>query len=356
MSWRLVAALLVAVTAGVLGFVAASAGSDERGAKPLLFGFNEDWDTYEKKIRFAAAGGADTIRTVIPWTAVEPRPGVARWKRFDRLYGRMLANHARPLWVLSDAPCWAREIGPERCRAQGPVGFPPAESKLPQFALFAAQIAERYPESVAIESWNEPNLFSFWRSGPDPERAARLTAWVNAGVELVDPGMPVVLGGLSPVVDTVPGTEAAYLEFIRRAYDEVGGGHWDGVAIHPFPSFQRSADPLRDVAAHLDRVRKALRLSAARGTAIWVTEIGISTRGSSIPYSVAEQARGLVRIHRALSRMDDVRAMIVHRLVDLPRRVKSAEAGWGVVRRSGAVKPAYCALARERGNSCEPSR
>ena len=92
-----------------------------------------------------------------------------------------------------------------RIGCSGPImadhfAFPPAENYLPHFSWFAALVAQRYPEAVAIESWNEPNLWAFWRPQPDPGMAARLTAWVNAGVDLVDPGMPVILGGLSPLL------------------------------------------------------------------------------------------------------------------------------------------------------------
>ena len=68
----------------------------------------------------------------------------------------------------------------------------PVEKHLLLAALCAA-LAQRYPEAVAIESWNEPNLWAFWRPQPDPDMAARLTAWVNAGVDLLsgfsDPGV-----------------------------------------------------------------------------------------------------------------------------------------------------------------------
>jgi hypothetical protein len=162
--------------------------------------------------------------------------------------------------------------------------------------------------------------------------------------------MPVVLGGLSPVLIPVEGEQVPYKRFIRHAYAAVGKGHWDGVAIHPFPSFQKSSHYLREVLAHLRRVRNALPRGAA-GTPIWVTEIGLSTEGLR-PYSGADQAKGLVRIYRGLAAEPDVPAVIVHRLIDQPRSLKTAEAGWGIIRRGGRPKPAYCALAAERGERC----
>ncbi|HEX6115799.1 MAG TPA: hypothetical protein VFY99_01780 [Solirubrobacterales bacterium] len=357
-------AIAIAVTAAAAALPAAASASAPElpppapraqpatGAEPY-FGYNEDWFSHRRRIRFVARGGADTIRAVLSWSAVERDPGVYRWGRYDRLYARMLANGVRPLWVLGDAPCWARELAWEACVSHGLAAYPPTASHGDEFGLFAAMVAQRYPEAVAIEGWNEPNLWSFWRPEPAPEFAAWLTAWVNAGVDLVDPSMPVLLGGLSPLLpsELTPPKEVAYGEFLRRAYAAVGPGHWDAVAMHPFPRFQKSVHYLRDIEQHLDRVRRALRGSGDRRAPIWVTEIGLSTEGLR-PYSGAEQARGLVRIYRGLSARGDVPAIIVHRVIDQPKTLKTAESGWGIVRRGGSPKPAYCALAAERGEGC----
>ncbi len=317
------------------------------------FGFNEDWFSNRKRIRFVARGGADTARAVLSWSAVEKEQGQFRWRKYDRLYGRMLANGIRPLWVLGDAPCWARELAWEDCASQGLVAHPPTPSHADDFALFTAAVAHRYPEAVAIEAWNEPNLWAFWRPLPDPEYAAWLTAWANAGVDYVNPSMPVLLGGLSPLspAELNPPKEVAYADFLRRAYAAVGTGHWDAVAMHPFPRFQKTVHYLKDIERHLHRVRRAVRRSGDPQAPIWVTEIGLSTTGLR-PYSRSEQAKGLVRIYRALAARGDVPAVIIHRVMDQPRHLKTAESGWGVVRRNGRPKPAYCALAKERGERC----
>jgi hypothetical protein len=314
------------------------------------FGYNENWLQRRHQLAFTARGGADTTRAVISWSKAEPSAGKLRWNRYDRLYQRMLATGTRPLWVLADAPCWAQDLGDEPCREKY-VGHPPTPAHDFDFAAFAYRVAERYPAAVGIETWNEPNIWSFWEPEPDPERAAVLSAWANYGVKLVAPEMPVILGGLSPSLIRVEGEQVPYKEFLRRAYAAVGPGQWDAVAIHPFPSFQKSTHYLREVLAHLRRVRTALRKAGVPKTPIWVTEIGLSTEGLR-PYSGREQARGLVRIYRGLAAQPDVPAVIVHRLYDQPESLKTAEAGWGVVRRGGRPKPAYCALAKERGATC----
>src|SRR5215218_11283518 len=112
------AALAIALTAAAAALASPAAASGPAPPDPApraipqhtgdapYFGYNEDWFSNRRRIRFVGRGGADTIRAVLSWSAVERRPGVYRWNRFDRLYGRMLSNGIRPLWVLGDAPCW----------------------------------------------------------------------------------------------------------------------------------------------------------------------------------------------------------------------------------------------------------
>jgi hypothetical protein len=353
-------ALAVALATLIAAALASGAGPVEaqpaqagipRPERHPLFGYNEIWSSEDSKPRIAARGGADVARVVLSWIDVERREGVLRWHRYDQLHQRFAAEGMRPLWVLADAPCWARDVSAERCREQGPIAHPPAPEHYDEFALFAARVAERYPDAVAIEAWNEPNLWMFWKPRPEPEQAALLTAWANLGVDSVDPSMPLLLGGLAPSLVPVPGEQVTYKSFLRTAYAAVGTGHWDGVAIHPFPSFQRSTHYLREIVAHLRRVRKALRAGGAAGTPIWVTEVGLSTAGLR-PYSSREQAKGLVRVYRTLANMRDVPAVVVHRLFDQHQTTRTAESGWGVFRHDGERKPAFCALARERGRAC----
>lgn len=318
------------------------------------FGYNEDWSADPSRIDLVAKRGANALRTVLSWRVVERRPGELRWRRYDALYDRMLARGARPLWVLADAPCWTWAENWRSCGEQGRIAHAPEPEYDLEWARFVYRVAERYPESVAIESWNEPNLRTFFKPEPDARRAAALTAWANWAVDRANPAIPVLFGGTSPTFSTVPGQEVAYEEFLRDAYAAVGPGQWDGLALHPFPSMRKQGHYLRDIHEHLNTARDVLRDAGARRTPVWVTEIGLSTAGLR-PYSPREQATGLRRIYRGLARRDDVEvpAVIVHRLVDQPPGHGSpAEAGWGVLRRDGRPKPALCELARVRGQRC----
>ena len=357
---RALAALLGVLAASVAvqipGQAADSGGGEtaQRAQRVKYFGYNEDWGADPARIDLVADAGANTLRTVLSWRVVERRRGELQWRRYDALYARMVANGARPLWVLADAPCWAWAESRSACGEQGRLAHPPDPEFELEWARFVYQVVQRYPQTVAIEAWNEPNLRTFFKPEPDPVRAARLTAWANFAVDQIDPGVPVLLGGPSPTFDNIPGVEIAYEDFIREAYAAAGTGHWDGIAMHPFPSMQRQGEYLRDIQEHINNARRVTRRSGARGTPIWVTEVGLSTDGVR-PYSAKEQATGLRRIYRGLARRDDVEipAIIVHRLVDQQSGYGApAEAGWGVLRRDGKPKPAFCELAELRGQRC----
>lgn len=323
-------------------------GRGSRAGQPL-FGYNEAWHTRAEMIGRAAEGGADVARVVLSWSAVEPQPGKWSWAAYDSLYRDLRAAGKQPIWVLADAPCWARSRW-ARCDSKSVAAYAPGPGSDAAWAKFAAEAARRYPAAAAIEIWNEPNLVDFFKPAPDPRRLAKLASAAGRAIDEVDPSMPVVLGGLAPIVETKRRKEIAYDEFLRAVYRAPGSPRWDAVAMHPFPAFDAGDEYIHSVVHRVERVRKALAEVGAAGTPIWVTEVGLSTRGPH-PFSPRRQAGGLVKVYRRLSKMPDVPAVVVHRLVDQAKST-TAESGWGVLQSDGDPKPAFCALAKERGASC----
>ena len=348
-----IACLCLLASPGAAGALAQGSTMPE----PIHFGFNDEWGNHADKLGFLEGTGADTTRAVISWRVVEETRGEYDWSSYDRLAEQFRAAGTRPLWVLADAPCWAWTSSLDKCARRGHEPRPPKRSSYDEWAMFAANVAYRYPDSVAIESWNEANLDNFFRPRPDPVKAAWLAAWANAGVDyaetLTGASIPVLFGGSAPLYETIPEKrEIAYDEFLTAAYEEIPGGYWDGVAMHPFPRFKAREEYLADIEEHLDALRAALFDANAAGTPIWVTEVGLSTAGP-FPYTPEDQAAGLRAIYRALDAMPDVAAVIVHRLIDGPKRLRTAESGWGVVQRNLTPKPALCALAiARRGGTC----
>jgi hypothetical protein len=314
-----------------------------------MFGYNEAWHTRAEMIGRAARGGANVARVVISWSSVEPAPGRWAWEEYDRLYRELRAVGKRPLWVLADAPCWARSRW-ARCDSRSVVAYPPGPGFDPEWAQYAAAVAERYPQSAAIEVWNEPNLVDFFKPAPNPRRLAELASVAGRAIDEVEPQMPVVLSGLAPIVETKRRKEIAFDEFLRAVYKAPGTPRWDAVAMHPFPAFDSGEEFVHSVVHRVQRVRATLADVGAAGTPIWITEVGLSTAGPH-PFSPRRQAGGLVKLYRRLAAMPDVPAILVHRLVD-QTKTTTAESGWGVLRANGDPKPAFCALAEERDASC----
>ena len=212
---------------------------------PPHFGFNDEWATHADKLNLVKRAGADTTRAVLSWRVVETERGQYDWSRYDQLAAEFRAVGTRPLWVLADAPCWAWTKGDQACAEKGLQPRPPRPNHYDDWAVFAAHVANRYPDAVAIESWNEANLDNFFMPKPDPVKAANLAYWANAGVDFANllggTEIPVLFGGSAPLYETIPEkNEIAYDEFLRAAYDEVPASEhgWDGVAMHPFPRFK----------------------------------------------------------------------------------------------------------------------
>lgn len=163
------------------------------------FGYNEDW--YARGgLEMAASGGAEIVRQEVVWSRVELIRDQYQWYPYDVLYQRMLAAGVRPLWVLGSPPCWAQ--APEPPQLAAPCVYnpgPPTPENYSQLGELAALLADRYPQSVGIEVWNEPNYRPHWGADPDPEAYGALTKEVATAILAANSYMPVVSAGLAPL-------------------------------------------------------------------------------------------------------------------------------------------------------------
>jgi hypothetical protein len=152
----------------------------QRQPADVLFGYFEDFSTVPGLYGFVGAGGGNVIREGITWRVLQPTPGgdpsTWDWSTFDAVYSQAIAAGLRPVFTFRDAPCWA---APAPCDPNAPNPVDPAF--VDEYANAAAQIALRYPMSLAIEIWFEPNSDRFWggdrrtrrRSRPSSERRRR---------------------------------------------------------------------------------------------------------------------------------------------------------------------------------------
>ena len=113
--------------------------------------------------------------------------------------------------------------------------------------------------------WNEPNNKSHWDFENDPEWQvfSRMTTLAGQAIAAEAPGLPRVLGGISPI-------DPDFIHVLRK---HGGLDQLDAVAVHGFP-LDWNHWMLDEWPAKIDSIRAVTDLP------IWVSEVGISTFGA----------------------------------------------------------------------------
>ncbi len=190
----------------------------------------------------------------------------------------------------------------------------------------------------AVVLWNEPNNLSHWnfRLDPDWSRFAEMVRMASAAIRRVNPGLTIVLGGVS----------ACDSDFLRLLSAKDVFPHVDIVGVHGFPldwnHWQLEEWP--------DRIDEAI---ATSGKPVWVLEVGASSFGAE-----EVQLFGLTRTLQLLQGKVD--RIHWYSLFDLPAtwpaetRHKEAEGSsyyrhyyLGLVRDGGTPKLAAAAFPRD---------
>jgi beta-xylosidase len=166
----------------------------------------------------------------------------------------------------------------------------------------------------AVMLWNEPNNLSHWNRELDPdwERFAAMVCLAGARLAAVAPGLPRVLGGISPIDPW----------FIARLMDQGVGEAVDVVAVHGFPLDWNHW--------HVEEwpERVAAVRAVAGGKPVWATEVGASSL-----VSPTLQAWALDRTAEVL--LPHVERLYWYALMDLP------EAWQATTRHSDSEGSAY---------------
>lgn len=283
---------------------------------PLLFGFNA-YITPMTVAEERTVGGT-IARLFVPWWRVEPAQGSWDWGEFDREYQEILQGGLRPLIVADGAPCWA-EVNCSLTFAS-----PPTAGHDEQWSAYVRQLAERYPQAVAVEVWNEPNLASSFYPQVDPARYTQLLQAAYAAVKAVDPAMPVISGGLAMSDGSgFAGAGYASRTFLADMYADGARRFMDGLAIHVYPTDTLS-DGTRvwDPAAMPRWLKQIADVGEAAGVKhvpIWITEMGVSTTtepGFPPAATTAQQAADLMGMIAAARSDRDVRMALIDTLQD----------------------------------------
>jgi beta-xylosidase len=117
----------------------------------------------------------------------------------------------------------------------------------------------------AVMFWNEPNNKSHWDFEVDPgwQAYADMVRLAGQAVAAECPGLPRVLGGLSPIDR----------EFVLNMKRRNALDHVDVVAVHGFP-LDWNHWQIHEWPAKLDEIRSVTELP------VWVSEVGVSTFGA----------------------------------------------------------------------------
>jgi beta-xylosidase len=117
----------------------------------------------------------------------------------------------------------------------------------------------------AVMIWNEPNNKSHWDFAIDPDWSAfaEMARLAGDAIQAEDPGLPRVLGGISPI-DPL---------FIQNMDGQRVLEHVDAVAVHGFP-----LDWNHWMLDEWPDQLKAIR--GVTGLPVWVSEVGVSSFGA----------------------------------------------------------------------------
>ncbi len=185
--------------------------------------------------------------------------------------------------------------------------------------------------------WNEPNNKSHWDPAVDPDwsRFAEMTILASQAIRAVDPALPLVLGGMSPIDPS----------FVQRLAGYGVLDHLDALAVHGFP-LDWNLWKIDEWPAKIDEIRAVTSLP------VWVSEVGVSTFGAD-----EVQVFGIDRTAELL--VGKAPRIHWYSLYDLPReweattRHKEAEGSsyyrhfaMGLLREDGSPKPSLERFAR----------
>ncbi len=320
---------------------------------PKLFGFTDNSATNKavnpvQSATLMRRAGANSHRVAFDWRWAEPSKDDYHFEIYDEIYREALARGVKPMFTIMFAPSWALESGVDCNQYRQDCTYPPGRAYDGEWRQIMHKLAERYPKAAGIEIWNEPNLTYFWKPRPDVARYTELLRQAYREVKAVAPALPVIAGGFNNRQYTRDG-HVSLQDFVRGVYASGGRNSMDAIGVHPYSEGLDPAVMLRS----LDQVRSVRNQFGDTAKPLWVTEVGLSTRGATkLSVTETQQAAGVVDAMRRLSAMSDVKAVYLYNLIEEQRwGADDYEAGFGLLRRDLQPKRAYCAVAAERGVS-----
>jgi len=257
------------------------------------------------------AGGVDTVRLPVQWTAVQPSPTSGyNWAPIDGVVALLARSRLEALPFFWGTPRWLSR----------------RESNLPisngrqrrAWSAFVRAAVERYgtrgtfwiehgPGSAdpvprrpirKWQIWNEANFFYF-ATPASPERYGRLLKITRRAMRRGDRRSEIILSGLFGNPKQRPPRAMDATKFLNRLYRVRGIRRtFDGVALHPYAANSKVLRRLTEA------VRGVIVRNRDRRTGLYLTEIGWGSQRNprQVAFEVGwrPQARELRRSYRYL--------------------------------------------------------
>lgn len=359
---RVLAALLVLIACGQT----AAGASPQGGPAPQAWdrigvGTHLVWSSApeaETVFRRVRSGGIQWVREDFPWGTLEPSRGSYDWERTDALMTAAAVSGIDVLAILDYSTRWASSDP----SGAGAEHFAPRDAA--DYAAFAAAVVGRYGRNgsfwstrpdltprplAAVEIWNEPYGYWFWKPDPNPAAYARLARATATAIKATHPEVKILISG---EVWQARRDDAA-VPWLARVLDADSGlaKLVDGYSLHPYP-WPRNAGPY-DTSNRwsFDLVQRSREIAAARHAAlpIWITEIGWST--ADLPDDGVSEATQAAYVRQAMERAFGEWGSYVERVFfySFDRSntdVRDREGNYGLLRADDSFKPAWHEITR----------
>jgi hypothetical protein len=272
---RVLAPLLVAAS-----FALAAPGAT---AAPGFFGVTSTFQPDSADLGRMGQAHVGNLRLPFGWEELEPSPGTYNFSNFDRVVAGAAAQGIPVRPFIFGTPPWARDcsgIPAFYCDRVTPMRTELGRQRWP---LVLAALASRYGTHGSFwtdtndaysppydpitewQLWNEPNSATYMRPKPTPKAYFQLLASGSPALRQADPSARIIMAGLFGT----PPNGMTMWRFLDRLY---GFKHarslFDAVAVHPY------SPNIRGIAFQLRKAREALRRQHAKGTPVYLTEIG----------------------------------------------------------------------------------
>lgn len=266
------------------------------------------------------------VRRDLDWHRTESAKGVYNFSYFDTLHNKLVANGIKTVILLGKGNALYGQAWDQP---------PTTTAGIDAMAKWAQAVAKRYGPDQIYELYNEPNLTTFWPSGPNPQQFATLVNRVAAAIKAIHPNAVVVTGGVA----AAQGLKAE--DFIKAAYPFLDKTKLNAIGTHPYTASDKwESNPLDEIEAMDDRNK--LMQSVAGGMQVFGTESGIwlskcdgATRAEKLKRQGVLTGRWVLA-----SLMWPQPWNMYYDLVDDGTDPANDEHNFGLVSTTGAMKPA----------------